>query len=70
MLAEPESQSLFQRVAREHHARAGFGQAARDHGAAFPGGGVAAALVEGAELFQLTGPGLWKLGEQRSAHAG
>ena len=70
MLGQRDCQCLLQRVTRQHDARAGLGQAAGDHGAAFPGGGVAAAPVEGAEFFQFAWPGLRVIAEQRAAKTG
>lgn len=61
MLTERHTQRLFQHVACEHYARAGFGKTARDHGAALPCGGVGAAPVEGTEFLQFHGPGLCKI---------
>jgi hypothetical protein len=66
MLTERHTQRLLQHVACQHDTRARLGKAARDHGAAFPGGGVAAAPVEIAELLEFCGPGPGKIAEQCS----
>lgn len=70
MVSQRDSQRLLQRVTRQHDAGAGLGQAASDHGSAFPGGEVTAASVEGAEFFQLAWPGLPVIAEQRTAESG
>lgn len=66
MLAEWDSQRLFQHVAGEHYARAGFGEAAGDHGAAFPDRSVAAPPVDGKKLSQFRWPALCEIAEQCS----
>ena len=64
MFVERHSQRLLQDVSRQHNTGAGFRKSAGDHGAAFPGGCLTAAPVDGAELFEFRWPGLREFGEQ------
>ncbi len=66
MLTEWNPERLLQYVSRQYDTGTGFRKSASDHGSAFPGGGVTAAPVEGAEFFKFRWPGLCKIAEQCS----